>query len=110
MINDKTRQENEQMAFLRNRSSFCLNKYVLLTLLSAFVCCSMTCASLRPAPDTEASSQKISLPGHYEGYSVPKYDGIQSSSFYIPMRDGVKVYKRSEVKENAESSICDFAG
>ncbi len=36
-------------------------------------------------------AEKVSRPGHYQGYSFPKYEGIESSSFYLPMRDGVKI-------------------
>lgn len=34
---------------------------------------------------------RISKPGQYAGYSTPSYDGVQRTSFYIPMRDGVKL-------------------
>lgn len=34
---------------------------------------------------------RVSKPGQYEGYSTASYDGVERSSFYIPMRDGVKL-------------------
>ena len=34
---------------------------------------------------------RVSKPGQYAGYSTPAYDGVQRTSFYIPMRDGVKL-------------------
>jgi len=37
------------------------------------------------------AAEKISEPGKYEGYSFPEYAGVESSSFYLTMRDGVKI-------------------
>jgi predicted acyl esterase len=34
---------------------------------------------------------RISKPGQYQGYSAATYDGVERTSFYIPMRDGVKL-------------------
>ena len=34
---------------------------------------------------------RISKPGQYQGYSTASYDGVERTSFYIPMRDGVKL-------------------
>jgi predicted acyl esterase len=34
---------------------------------------------------------KVSKPGKYEGYSTATYDGVERTSFYIPMRDDVKL-------------------
>src|SRR5690606_7892711 len=37
------------------------------------------------------SPAKVSRPGQYEGYSTETYDGVERTSFYIEMRDGVKL-------------------
>jgi predicted acyl esterase len=37
------------------------------------------------------SPARVSRPGEYVGYSTATYDGVQRTSFYIPMRDGVKL-------------------
>lgn len=37
------------------------------------------------------SPAKVSRPGQYEGYSAATYDGVERTSFYISMRDGVKL-------------------
>jgi len=37
------------------------------------------------------SPDKVSKPGQYEGYSTETYDGVERTSFYIEMRDGVKL-------------------
>jgi uncharacterized protein len=34
---------------------------------------------------------RVSKPGQYQGYSTASYDGVERTSFYIPMRDGVKL-------------------
>jgi predicted acyl esterase len=34
---------------------------------------------------------RVSKPGQYSGYSTATYDGVERTSFYIPMRDGVKL-------------------
>jgi putative CocE/NonD family hydrolase len=34
---------------------------------------------------------QVSKPGRYSGYSTATYDGVERTSFYIPMRDGVKL-------------------
>ena len=34
---------------------------------------------------------RVSKPGQYAGYSTATYDGVERTSFYIPMRDGVKL-------------------
>src|SRR5678815_4532502 len=34
---------------------------------------------------------RVSKPGQYQGYSTASYDGVARTSFYIPMRDGVKL-------------------
>lgn len=34
---------------------------------------------------------RVSKPGQYQGYSTANYDGVERTSFYIPMRDGVKL-------------------
>lgn len=34
---------------------------------------------------------RVSAPGKYEGWSTASYDGHQRTSFYLPMRDGVRL-------------------
>lgn len=34
---------------------------------------------------------RVSKPGQYQGYSTASYDGVERTSFYIAMRDGVKL-------------------
>jgi predicted acyl esterase len=43
------------------------------------------------APVFPQSPAKVSKPGRYEGYSTPTYDGASRTSFYIPVRDDVKL-------------------
>ena len=44
------------------------------------------------AADASAENgEKISQPGHYEGYSPVLYDGYKLVSLYIPMRDGTRI-------------------
>jgi putative CocE/NonD family hydrolase len=38
-----------------------------------------------------ASEMRESSPGHYQGYTHAAYSGMKSSSFYLPMRDGVRL-------------------
>ncbi len=38
-----------------------------------------------------AQPAKVSRPGEYSGYSTPTYDAWQRSSFYLPMRDDVRL-------------------
>ena len=42
-------------------------------------------AGLAPAPE------KISRPGQYSGYSQTIYQGLETHSVYVPMRDGVRL-------------------
>jgi len=54
-----------------------------------------TAFAMRAVADTPDEQQdrltKVSNPGEYSGYTTPKYDGIESSSFYLTMRDGVRI-------------------
>jgi len=43
------------------------------------------------APAFAQSPAKVSRPGQYTGYSMASYDGVERTSFYVPMRDGVKL-------------------
>lgn len=54
----------------------CAQAIVLLTLLG---------------PRAGAQAERVSRPGEYRGYSSPTYDGYRRTSFYIPMRDGVRL-------------------
>jgi hypothetical protein len=38
-----------------------------------------------------AAPEKVSKPGVYSGYATAEFDGVERSSFYIPMRDGTKL-------------------
>lgn len=37
------------------------------------------------------AEEKISRPGAYSGYSPAKFDGVERTSFYVPMRDGTRL-------------------
>ena len=39
----------------------------------------------------KASSEKVSQPGQYAGYSERRYDGYERSSRYVPVRDGTRL-------------------
>lgn len=39
----------------------------------------------------EVLPEKVSHPGQYQGYSAPIYEAIESTSFYLTMRDGVRI-------------------
>ncbi len=41
--------------------------------------------------ELQAQTSRVSRPGEYSGYSAPTYDSYQRSSFYLPMRDGVRL-------------------
>ncbi len=41
--------------------------------------------------DRQTPAERISRIGQYEGYSPAVYEGIEIKSFYIPMRDGVRI-------------------
>jgi hypothetical protein len=47
--------------------------------------------SLSLASALAQAPTRVSKPGQYEGYSSASYDGVERTSFYIPMRDGVKL-------------------
>jgi putative CocE/NonD family hydrolase len=49
------------------------------------------CAPLGEPPSTAAEGMRVSRPGHYQGYSSPAYRDVEYSSFYLPMRDGVRI-------------------
>lgn len=38
-----------------------------------------------------AAAARVSRPGEYTGWSSPTYDGHERTSFYLPMRDGVRL-------------------
>jgi putative CocE/NonD family hydrolase len=38
-----------------------------------------------------SAQERVSRPGEYRGYSEPVYDGWRRSSFYLAMRDGVRL-------------------
>ncbi|MBK8247880.1 MAG: CocE/NonD family hydrolase [Gemmatimonadetes bacterium] len=43
------------------------------------------------ATSAGAQQDRVSRPGEYRGYSAPTYDGYRRTSFYVPMRDGVRL-------------------
>jgi uncharacterized protein len=47
-----------------------------------------SCSIFNAAPLTAV---RESSPGHYSGYTEVMFTGVRRSSFYLPMRDGVKV-------------------
>ena len=57
----------------------------MTTGLVAAVIATMLASAFAQAP------ARVSKPGQYEGYSTASYDGVERTSFYIPMRDGVKL-------------------
>lgn len=50
-----------------------------------------TALALMVATALAQAPARVSKLGQYAGYSTASYDGVQRSSFYIPMRDGVKL-------------------
>lgn len=48
-------------------------------------------AMVYAAPGSGASSQKVSRPLEYSGYTFPEYEGYQKHSEYVEMSDGVKL-------------------
>ena len=57
--------------------------------ISMSIAVALTVAALASA--LAQSPAKVSKPGQYEGYSAATFDGVERTSFYIPMRDGVKL-------------------
>ncbi|MFC3068910.1 CocE/NonD family hydrolase [Phenylobacterium soli] len=47
--------------------------------------------ALAPGATAAGAPAKVSRPGVYQGYAQATYDGAERSSFYIPMRDGVRL-------------------
>jgi len=60
---------------------------LLLVLIGAFS--AQIQAQSKSAPG--ASSEKVSRVGQYDGYAPALYDDIETTSFYLTMRDGVKI-------------------
>ena len=71
---------NYRLSIMTARPAIVLAVMVLI----AGACCGI----FRSGPPLNA---KESLPGHYSGYSQQEFTGIRRSSFYLPMRDGVKI-------------------
>jgi hypothetical protein len=69
------------------RKSFKLNRLISLALILILIAGLAACIGSQ----LQASPEKISAPGKYSGYSFPKYEDVQTSSFYLTMRDGVKI-------------------
>ena len=53
--------------------------------------CALAAACLAMSPRPARAEQSISSFGHYQGYSAPLYPDQIKSSFYLPMRDGVRL-------------------
>lgn len=51
----------------------------------------MVAAALALTPSAVWAEARVSQPGRYEGYAEATYDGMERSSFYVPMRDGVQL-------------------
>ena len=66
-----------------------MKRYLFILLIVGTVGVLAGCSTSQKA-DLSAT-EKISLPGHYQGYTFPIYEDIESSSFYLTMRDGVKI-------------------
>ena len=62
------------------------NRTITVFGLLLALCWLNTSATERPS-----SSEQISKPGQYQGYSQPLFDGWQRTSQYIPMRDGTRI-------------------
>jgi hypothetical protein len=72
-------------------SAAIFRKFTLLRLFTICVLLVAVAAGV-PAPAAgEFTQEKVCAPGQYQGYSFPKYDGIETTSFYLTMRDGVKI-------------------
>ena len=67
------------------------SKMKRLLFLPAIICLllSLSCAS--SIRHEGGPIEKISMPGQYSGYGPAVYDAIETRSFYLPMRDGVKI-------------------
>ena len=61
-----------------------MNQRISSGIVAAVLAATLACAFAQ-AP------ARVSKPGQYEGYSTATYDGVERTSFYIPMRDGVKL-------------------
>lgn len=47
-------------------------------------------ATLMPLAGS-TKERRVSEPGRYEGYAEAKYDGMERTSFYVPVRDGTRL-------------------
>ena len=72
-----------------------ISKYLLGNKLFAFILVSssllLTACAVNPPAIEQKPEKRVSKPGHYVGYSLPKYQEIEKTSFYVTMSDGVKI-------------------
>jgi putative CocE/NonD family hydrolase len=86
------------------------NSSRLMAIASVFVFAALAliaaCAPVGEPRPTAAVPEKVSHPGRYQGYSSPAYDGVRYRSFYLPMRDGVRIatdlYLPADLPEEAK--------
>jgi len=64
---------------------------LILTVLFPIVFYLSACSTTQGDIKTAEVPEKESRLGVYNGYTSPVYDGIKTSSFYVTMRDGVKI-------------------
>jgi putative CocE/NonD family hydrolase len=84
-------KENWNMMVSMKKRAARFSAVALFVLLAASLSFFPACSTVSHGVDSSSSGQKISEPGRYEGYSFPKYDDVESSSFYLTMRDGVNI-------------------
>jgi len=67
-----------------------LRTIALLILLLGNTTC-LAVSSPRRGLEEGQVAPKLSAPGQYRGYTSPKFDDVETTSFYLPMRDGVRI-------------------
>ncbi|MBI5115020.1 CocE/NonD family hydrolase [Candidatus Poribacteria bacterium] len=77
---------------VRNKWGFSSRKTFFLILVLGIAIGLAGCVTGQHARrQADLSKEKVSAPGRYSGYSFPKYRDVQTTSFYLTMRDGVKI-------------------
>lgn len=88
----KAKEELTGMSMSHKNPILQLNRRFLLAFVLAFaMVVAAACSHREHLNEPARAIQKISAPGEYSGYTFPEYSGVETSSFYLTMRDGVKL-------------------
>jgi len=79
------------MSMFKNKLWFKSRKFFLIVFALGIAAGLAALLTSTQADRQPSLGEKISSPGKYQGYTFPRYKGVTSSSFYLTMRDGVKI-------------------